>query len=353
MKIVFIGLTISSSWGNGHATTYRALLNELAGLGHEVYFLEHDKPYYARARDLLSGHNYTLCLYKSIEELNHNYYELVKTCDLLVIGSYVSQGTEVIDWALANVKNACAFYDIDTPVTLAKMANKDYEYLHPTQIAGFDFYLSFSGGKALDILREKYKAKRALPLYCSVDPSVYQPLNIPKEWLLGYLGTYSDDRQDNLDMLLLKPAEQLLGTHSFAVAGPGFTTADSWMDNVDYIDHLPPDRHVWFYNRQVATVNVTRKAMRDLGHSPSIRLFEAASCGIPIISDWWEGLSDFFEIGKEIFVCNSTQEVLQLLESMTEEEFQRVGHAARQRVIRDHTASHRAVQLMSYLNLLN
>jgi spore maturation protein CgeB len=348
MKIVFIGLTISSSWGNGHATTYRALLCELVKLGHDVHFLEHEKPYYAKERDISSCHHFSLCFYNSIEELNSNYHQLVRTCDFLVIGSNVCQGADVIDWALSTAQNGCAFYDIDTPVTLAKLANEDYEYLRTDQIAAFDFYLSFSGGKALEVLQERHGAKEALPLYCSVNPEVYRPLDLPKEWLLGYLGTYSEDRQENLGMLLLKPAEKL-ESHSFAVAGTGFPAKDSWSENVNYIDHLPPDRHTWFYNSQVATVNVTRKAMRDLGYSPSIRLFEAAACGIPIISDQWEGLSDFFEIGKEIFVCNSTGELIQLLDSMNEQEFKAVGQAARQRVINQHTASHRAAQFMSYL----
>nr|MBI1230339.1 glycosyltransferase [Cytophagales bacterium] len=347
MKIVFIGLTISSSWGNGHATTYRALLEELYNLGHEVHFLEHDKPYYANARDISEGLSYSLCFYSSIDELDANYRQLIKNCDLLVVGSYVSQGTEVIDWALATAQNSLAFYDIDTPVTLDKLAKSEYEYLRPDQIPAFDFYLSFSGGRALEILEETYKAKRALPLYCAVNPADYRPLNLPKEWLLGYLGTYSEDRQSNLNMLLLDVASRI-DNKSFVVAGPGFPDRNLWSENVQTIEHLPPNRHVWFYNSQVATVNVTREAMRKLGHSPSIRLFEAAACGIPIFSDEWEGLSDFFEINKEIFVCNSTDEVIHLLNSVSAEELQRVGNAARRRILQEHTAAHRAQQLINY-----
>jgi len=347
MKIVFIGLTISSSWGNGHATTYRALLEELVNIGHDVYFLEHDMPYYAKERDFSSGQPYSLIFYSSVEDLQSSYYKLVSEADLVIVGSYVHQGPQVIDWVLDTATNSCAFYDIDTPVTLDKLENGDYEYLRPDQISEFDFYLSFSGGKALQILENEYQAKKALPLYCAVNPAIYRPLDSQKKWLAGYLGTYSEDRQRNLELLLIKTAE-ILENNEFVIAGPGFPDADEWPENIEWIDHLSPEFHIKFYNSQVCTINVTRKAMRNLGHSPSIRLFEAAACGIPIISDEWEGLSDFFEPEKEIFICNTTLQVIQLLESLSVEELLKVGEAARERVLKEHTAAHRANQLVHY-----
>jgi spore maturation protein CgeB len=348
MKITFIGLTISSSWGNGHATTYRGLLKELALLGHSVTFLEHDKPYYATERDLAPGQPYTLILYSSVEELKKNHERLVKESDAVIVGSYVPQGPEVIDWVFRMALGVKAFYDIDTPVTLDKLANRDYEYIHPDQIQYFDMYLSFSGGRALEILKSKYSAKKALPLYCSVDHEIYSPLEEEKKWLAGYLGTYSEDRQQNLEMLLIEPAESL-GSESFVIAGPGFPKIEEWPHNIEWINHLSPEMHAQFYNRQVVTINVTRKAMRDLGYSPSVRLFEAAACGIPIISDDWEGLTSLFEEGKEIFICRSSNEVIELLQSTSRDEFAKIGIAARQKILNAHTATHRAKELLQYL----
>ena len=347
MIITFIGLTITSSWGNGHATTFRGLLCELASLGLEVHFLEHNMPYYEKERDLPPEQPYKVHLYNSLEDLTIDYQNLVGASDFVIVGSYVQHGPAVIDWVMVTAPNVTAFYDIDTPVTLDKLRNGDDTYIRPDQVSKFDMYLSFSGGKALDILMEEYNAQKALPLYCSANPETYCPLEEEKQWLAGYLGTYSEDRQTNLNNLLLAPAE-LMPASEFVIAGPGFPEMDSWPKNVEWIPHLAPDQHAKFYNRQVVTINVTRKAMRDLGYSPSVRLFEAAACGIPIISDEWEGLSSFFEIDKEIFICNTTLEVMHLLENITPDELVKVGTAARQRVLREHTAAHRAKQLIAY-----
>ena len=84
------------------------------------------------------------------------------------------------------------------------------------------------------------------------------------------------------------------------------------------------------------------------GYSPSVRLFEAAACGVPIISDAWDGLDTFFRIGQEIFVANSSEDVLAILHNITEDERRRVADAARAKVLSTHTASRRAAELESY-----
>src|SRR5690554_4712427 len=114
MKIVFIGLTVSSSWGNGHATTYRGLLKELRALGHEVYFLEHDKPWYSSNRDFSSSKEYQLEFYESVEELKARFGALVGSADMVVVGSYVPEGVLVSEWVLDTAEGVTAFYDIDT-----------------------------------------------------------------------------------------------------------------------------------------------------------------------------------------------------------------------------------------------
>src|SRR5690606_5125815 len=347
MKIVFIGLTISSSWGNGHATTYRALLKELGSMGHEVYFLEHDKPWYSSNRDLGWPQAYKLALYNSVEELKHEHAALVQSAQMVIVGSYVPQGVEVSQWVLDTATGVTAFYDIDTPVTLDKLDQGDEEYISTELIPAFDLYLSFSGGDVLTLLEKKYHAKSAKALYCSVDPSLYYPMDIDKEYCLGYLGTYSDDRQPTVQDLLIRPAN-LMRDEKFVVAGPAYPSDIYWPENVARIEHLPPDLHREFYNHQKFTLHVTRQAMIRLGYSPSVTLFEAASCGVPIISDAWKGLTDLFEEGKEIFIARSTEGALDILKNTSEEERQRVGEAARQKIMNAHTAAHRALELIGY-----
>lgn len=351
MKIVFIGLTVSSSWGNGHATTYRGLLKELSAMGHEVYFLEHDKPWYSSNRDFSSSKEYRLEFYGSVEELKATFGSLVSSADLVVVGSYVPEGVMVSRWVLDISEGVTAFYDIDTPITLQKLDNGDEEYISKSLLSAFDLYLSFSGGEVLRLLERKYLAKNAKALYCSVDPMVYYPMELEKEFSLGYLGTYSDDRQPTVENFLVRPAKNM-GKDKFVVAGPGYPEDVQWPENVDRIEHLPPQLHREFYNRQKFTLNVTRQAMIKLGYSPSVRLFEAAACGVPVISDDWKGLTDLFEEGKEIFIARSDQDVINILRETTEEDRKRIGEAARTKVLHAHTASHRAMELIDYFHEL-
>jgi spore maturation protein CgeB len=348
LEIVILGLSITSSWGNGHATTYRGLVRELARRGHRVLFLEHDVPWYAENRDLPRPPYGTTKLYRDLPDLDRRFRARVRQADAVILGSYVQQGEAVADWALGHARGVTAFYDIDTPVTLAKLARGDYEYLHPRLIPCFDLYLSFTGGPTLDRLESEFGARKALPLYCSCDAALYFPEEHEPRWDLGYLGTYSDDRQPAVESLLLEPARRL-SRRRFAVAGPAYPPEIAWPANVDRFEHLAPGAHRAFYNRQRFTLNVTRADMRRAGFSPSIRLFEAAACGTPIVSDDWPGLATFFEPGREILLAAEPEDVEEILCGIPEAERRRIGRRARQRVLAEHTAAHRAATLESYL----
>ena len=346
MRIVFLGLSITSSWGNGHATNYRALVRELSARGHDVLFCERDVPWYAAQRDLPEPPWGRTSLYGSLDDLAERHTEDVAGADLVVVGSYVPDGVAVAEWALDTASGATAFYDIDTPVTLGKLRRGDHEYLTPELIGRYDLYLSFTGGPILELLEDEYGARRAVAFYCLVDPEAYRPpaAPAPVRWDLGYLGTYSDDRQPALERLLLEPARRLPEA-SFAVAGPQYPESIGWPANVERIDHLAPADHPSFYASQRFTLNVTREEMRAAGWSPSVRLFEAAACGVPVISDRWPGLDSIFAIGEEILVADSVDEAIAFLAEAEEEEGREIGARARRRVLAEHTAEHRCDQL--------
>ncbi|MDT0687637.1 CgeB family protein [Autumnicola psychrophila] len=348
MKFVIIGLSVTSSWGNGHATTFRALLKELKALGHDILFLEKDVPYYANNRDLPNPEFCELGLYKTNDELKEDYQDAVANADVVIVGSYVQQGVEVGNWAIDTAKGLTAFYDIDTPVTLAKLERKDYEYLDPEIISKYDMYLSFSGGSILHHLENHYGSPNAKALYCSVDPDLYYPEDLDKKWQMGYLGTYSPDRQPTVSKLLNQPAAEY-PQKNFVVAGPNYPEDCEWSQNVERIDHLPPAQHREFYNSQKYTLNVTREDMIRAGYSPSVRLFEAAACGVPIISDFWNGIDSIFEINKEILIAGSAADVKQCFKSIGEEERRQIGENARQKVLKHHTAKARAKELETYV----
>ncbi len=348
MKLVFLGLSITSSWGNGHATTYRGLVRELTRRGHDVLFLERDQPWYADHRDLPRPPYGATYLYGSLDELRDRFGSEVRAADGVIVGSYVPEGIAVGEWVTRHAGGHTAFYDIDTPVTLARLAAGGCDYLSVELIPRYGMYLSFTGGLTLARLEEEHGSPEALPLYCSVDPETYYPsLDAPERWVLGYLGTYSDDRQPALERLLLEPAANLPESR-FAVAGPQYPATVRWPGNVERIEHLAPPGHREFYCAQRFTLNVTRADMARAGWSPSVRLFEAAACGTPIISDPWEGMEEFLRPGEEILVAHSVQDTLDILRELDADDAREVGRRARERVLAAHTAAHRAAELESY-----
>ena len=344
MKLVVLGLSLSSSWGNGHATTFRALLKAFAGRGHEVLFLERDVPWYAPHRDLADPDWCRLALYRDTDEL-HRWAGEIGGADAVIVGSYVPDGVAVGRFVQRTATGAVAFYDIDTPVTLAKLERGDHEYLEPALIPGFDLYLSFTGGPTLAHIERQYGSPAARALYCSVDADAYRPTGAAKRWDLSYLGTYSDDRQPTLTRLLIDTA-RAAPDKSFVVAGPQYPASIDWPANVERIDHLPPAEHAAFYSASRWTLNVTRADMIARGWSPSVRLFEAAACATPIVSDRWDGLSDLLAPDREIMLADTSADVLAAFDRP---DAVTLGEAGRARVLRQHTAAHRAAELDDHL----
>ena len=343
MRLVVLGLSLSSSWGNGHATTWRALLAALSARGHEITFLERDQPWYRAHRDLADPGFCRLAFYDGVGDLERFMGE-IRAADAVLVGSYVPEGVEVARRVQRTAHGVTAFYDIDTPVTLARLAAGDREYLAPEAVPGFDVYFSFSAGRALEVLESRFGARAARALYCAVDAGAYRPVETPLRWDLGYLGTYSDDRQPALERLLVEPARRL-PDRRFVVAGPMYPDTIDWPANVERIDHLPPAEHVAFYCAQRYTLNVTRADMVRLGHSPSVRLFEAAACAVPVISDRWRGLDEVFRPGREIVIADTSDEVVARLDGTDDDARRAMGRAARARVLAGHTAEHRAATL--------
>jgi spore maturation protein CgeB len=347
MRIVILGLSITSSWGNGHATTFRGLVRELVRRGHDVLFLERDVPWYASNRDMPRPPWGRTELYADLVDLRARFTGDVRDADLVVVGSYVPQGVEVGRWVQATARGIPAFYDIDTPVTLAKLARGDFEYLSPDLIPGYRLYLSFTGGPVLRRIERELGSPAARPLYCSVDPELYQPHPCVAGWDLGYLGTYSADRQPTLERLMLEAAREWKRGR-FVVAGPQYPADVAWPANVERVEHLPPPRHADFYCAQRFTLNVTRADMVLAGYSPSVRLFEAAACGVPIISDVWNGLESVFVPGEEILLARTAKDTLGYLRELTEADRRALGERARARVLAEHTAAHRALAVEAY-----
>jgi spore maturation protein CgeB len=349
-RYVFLGLSLRSTWGNDHATTYRSLLRPLAQRGHEVTFLERDQPMLAKHRDLdLDSVSWAKThVYESLAELYERFAQVVREADLVVVGSCLPDGIAVGRWALEQAPGRVAFYDIDTPITLAALIDGSCGYLNPELVSRYALYLSFTGGPTLDVLRRTYGAQWVRPLQCSVDAELHfsEPETSPR-WDLGYLGAYTKDRQAGLERLLIEPAH-MWPEGRFAVAGTQFPDDVEWPDNVERREDLVPTEHRWFYNSQRFTLNVVRKAMVAAAWSPSARVFEAAACGTPIISEPWPGLEEILTPGTEILVVRTSVEALRLVRELPEAHRIEVANAAQTRILAEHTSQHRAETLERY-----
>ena len=348
MKLVIFGLTISSSWGNGHATLWRGLCRALAEQGHSVVFFERDVPYYASHRDLheMPGDG-ELHLFDDWEAVRPTAQRHLSDADVGMVTSYCHDGVTATELVVSSPVELSVFYDLDTPVTLDRLqSGESVAYIGPRGLRDFDLVLSYTGGKALTELQERLGARRVAPLYGSVDPEVHRPVaSVPRfEADLSYLGTYAEDRQEALETLFLKPARQR-PQQRFLIGGAQYPSDFPWSDNIYFVRHIEPSQHPAFYSSSRLTLNITRRAMKQMGYCPSGRLFEAAACGTPILSDAWEGLDSFFEPGSQILVGRTTEEAIEALE-MSSEALERVARRARERTLEEHTAAHRAREMV-------
>jgi spore maturation protein CgeB len=350
VKLVVFGLSVSSSWGNGHATLWRGLIKALHRLGHRVIFFEHDTPFYARHRDLREIPGGELILYSSWDEVRGQAAAHLADADAGMVTSYCPDSGVACDAVLSSPARVRCFYDLDTGVTLDRVrAGQPVDYIPEGGLGEFDLVLSYTGGLALAELKTCLGARHVAPLYGSVDPEVHHPA-APEERFradLSYLGTYAADRQRAIEDLLIEPARRRPDLR-FMIAGPQYPGEFPWTPNLFFIPHVPPNEHPAFYCSSRLSLSVTRGPMAAMGYCPSGRLFEAAACGVPIVSDEWDGLDYFFEPGREIIVARTTGHVMDAL-AMPDEALARIARAGRERVLAAHTADRRALELENIL----
>lgn len=347
LDIIFLGLSITSAWGNTHAATYRGLVQELSRLGHRTLFLERKETRYAHYRDLPRSRYADIELYSDLDDLMLQFRDAVRSADVVIIGSALEQGTVIADWVLETADGLKVFYDFNTPRTLRQLAEGQCSYLRGDQIPYFDIYLSNAGGRVLNQLHERWGAERALPLYPSVDPFTYYRTDTDKKYDLGYLASFSPRRQPRVEEFLFTPARRT-PNRPFVLAGPNYPETLDLPRNLERINFVPPDRHLDFYNQLVCTLNLALYEGDEAVHVPSRRLFEAAACGVLLLTDDWPGLSELFEPGHEVLVIESADDVLDIVYGSSAQEREAIIERARNKVLHAHTAARRAHELMSY-----
>jgi len=349
VKITVFGLTISSSWGNGHATPYRAILKALRSEGHEIHFFERDVPYYARHRDFDGEGCCELHLYSDWQAVRSSALDQARDSDVVICASFCPEGSRITDDVLDLPGPVKVFYDLDTPVTLGALERNDVEYLRQDQIPEFDLYLSFTGGGTLDELTSRWRARLALPLYGCVDPEAHRRTGSRPDFAcdLSYMGTYAADRQEKVEALFLDPARRM-ADKAFVLAGSQYPWEWQWPENVKRFDHVCPSDHSALYSSSRLTLNTTRREMARWGYCPSSRFFEAAACVTPIVTDWFAGLDNFFDCQRELLVAESADDVVEILE-LPNAELRHIANRAWERTLSEHTGEQRARDLIHAL----
>ena len=349
MKLVIFGLTLSSSWGNGHATLWRGLIRALTRRNHDVVFFERDVPYYAEHRDLAELPGAELVLYPDWRRVASRARSEARQADVVVVTSYCPDAKSAAALVRGEASGTLSvFYDLDTPVTLARLeAGETVEYLPEGGLRDFDLVLSYTGGAALEALRERLGARRVAALYGHVDPQAHRPAPPEERFTadLSYLGTYAPDRQPALETLFVEPARRR-PARRFVLGGSGYPPDFPWAGNIWFVRHVAPPEHPPFYSSSRLTLNVTRRDMAAMGFCPSGRLFEAAACATPVLSDAWEGIEHFFAPGEEILLAGSAEEATAALD-LPPSELARIGRAARERALDEHTSDRRADRMLS------
>jgi spore maturation protein CgeB len=347
LKIVVWGLTVSSSWGNGHATLWRGLIRALSRAGHQVVFVERDQPWYADHRDLHDLPGGQLVFYCDWSDVAQRRDLL--DADVAIVTSYCPDAVAATALVLGG-RATSIFYDLDTPVTLARLAaGEQVDYLPPDGLGGFDLVLSYTGGPALTALAERLGARDPQPLYGHVDPEVHRPAPAMPMFTgdFSYLGTYATDRQRTVKRLFTDAAV-LAPYRRFVLGGSSYPADFPWQSNIFFMNHVAPPDHPAFFCSSRLTLNVTRADMAAMGWCPSGRLFEAAACGVPIVSDEWDGLATFFTPGEEILLASKTDDVLAALE-LSDAKLARIAAAARERVLAEHSSAARAAELIALI----
>jgi hypothetical protein len=347
LDLVVIGRSLTSARGNGHTSFHRALVAALVACGHRVLFLQGNDQ--EEPQDLPSIPRAELAGYDSLAHLERRFRDRVRHADAVLVGSSTLGGADLGHWVNDTAEGTTVFVDIDAPKTLRRFESGGLPHAEQGLIRRYDVHLSIAGGPALRALEHAHGCGPARAFLPMVDPRELRPnRSTQPRWHLGYLGAYSAERESRLDQLLVEPARRN-GDLTACVAGAGYPENAKWPHNVERVGPLPPAERARFYGQQRFALHVTNDRPAKGCWSPCVGLFEAAACGVAVVSDPWEGMDYFFRPGAEILVAESAEDVLRIVHDTDASEARMIGERARRRVLARHTAEHRVCQLEQHL----
>lgn len=351
LRIAFFGSSLVSAYWNGAATYYRGIIKTLHQQGHQVTFYEPDAFGRQANRDIPDPDYARVVVYQpTIEEVNRC-IEAAKEADIIIKASGVGVFDQELEEEVLKIRNEdqqVIFWDVDAPATLDRMIYDPEDYFI-SLIPQFDQVLTYGGGPPVEKAYKKFGAKECSSIYNAFDPESHHPVAAQEIYRcdLAFLGNRLPDREQRVEKFFIEVAEAL-PDKNFILGGSGWD--DKMLpNNIRYIGHVPTKDHNAFNCSPLAVLNISRDSMASYGFSPATRVFEAAAAGACMITDAWEGISEFFEPGKEILVASSSEEVVEILTTLDEERAKEVGNAALEKALCAHTYQHRARRLEEML----
>ena len=360
LNIAFFGSSLVSAYWNGAATYYRGIIRALYERGHRVTFYEPDAYGRQQHRDIPDPPWAKVVVYSAENDSQlYDALEESRQADVVVKASGVGVFDELLEAEVLNLQSRerlVVFWDVDAPATLDRVAADPNDPFIPL-VAKYDFIFTYGGG---DPVVEAYRAigaQNCVPIYNALDPDTHYPVDPdPRfEGDLGFLGNRLPDREVRVEQFFLAAAAELPES-KFLLGGNGW--GDKPMPpNVNYLGHIYTHQHNAFNCTPRGVLNISRDSMARYGFSPATRVFEAAGAAACLITDYWEGIEHFLEPNQEVLVARDGLEVAEHVRQLSagkagEATSRRIGQAARQRVLAEHTYAHRAALVEDLLGVL-
>lgn len=354
LDIAFFGSSLVSAYWNGAATYYRGMIRALSLRGHRVTFYEPDAFERQSHRDIQPPGWARVRIYSATQQSEVlATLEEASASELVIKCSGVGVFDELLErevLALKREGTAVAFWDVDAPATLARIAANPLDPF-AALIPRYDYIFTYGGGGPVVNKYIEFGARRCTPIYNALDPETHFRVTPQKRFRadLALLANRLPDREKRVEEFFIKVAQHLK-SNIFLLGGNG------WQDkrlsaNIRHCGHVYTTDHNAFNSSAAAVLNVNRESMAECGYSPPTRIFEAAGAAACIISDQWTGIELFLEPGVEILTAANGGQVCDHLRSLTLERCSEIGAAARRRILAEHTYEERARQFEDALGL--
>ncbi|RKG59152.1 hypothetical protein D7V80_37515 [Corallococcus sp. CA054B] len=351
LRIAFFGSSLVSAYWNGAATYYRGLIRALHARGHRVTFYEPDAYGRQEHRDLQDPDWARVVVYSNDRGSLDECLDDAFGADVVVKASGVGTFDAYLEARVLELRRSgtqVVFWDVDAPATLERVAKDAHDLFRPL-IPRYDGILTYGGGAPVVNAYRELGAKQCVPIYNALDPDTHHPVAPEPRFAgdLAFLGNRLPDREARVEAFFLRAAEALPRSRML-LGGSG------WEDrvvpaNVVRLGHVYTQDHNALNCSARAVLNIHRDSMARFGFSPATRVFEAAGAGACLITDAFEGVEQFLEPGREVLVARSGEEVAEHVARLTPEDARRLGQAALQRVMAEHTYAHRAVEVEAAL----